>query len=130
MIGIDTNILVRYAVRDNRAQTAKVDRLVAGLSPDAPAFVGHVVLAELWWVLTQAYKFPRDQCCDFFDRLFAVREFTIERSDLAHEALRRARGGAEFPDALIAADANDAGCTVVETLDRTAAKRAGMHLLS
>lgn len=129
MIGVDTNVLVRYAVRDDAVQTAKVDRLVAGLTASAPAFIGHVVLAEVWWVLTRAYKFPHDTCCEFFDRLFAVRELIIERADLAHEALRRAREGAELADALIAVDAKDAGCTVVETLDRKAAKRAGMHFL-
>lgn len=130
MIGVGTNILVRYAVRDDPAQAARVDRLVAGLTQDVPAYVGHVVLAELWWVLTRAYKFPQGKCCDFLDTLLAVREFSIERSDLAHEALRRARQDAEVPEALIAAGARHAGCVVMETLDRQAAKHAGMHPLA
>lgn len=88
-----------------------------------------MVLAELWWVLTRAYRFSHQRCCDFFDTLFAVREFVIERSDVAHDALRRARRGADFADALIAAGARGAGCEAVETLDRNAAERARMHLL-
>lgn len=130
MIGLDTNILVRYAVRDDKSQTAKVDRLMSTLSPNQSVFIGHVVLVELWWVLTRAYKYPHAQCCDFLDTLLNVREFTVERSDLVRTALRQARDGAEFADALITATAHAAGCELTETLDRQAAKRAGMHLLT
>jgi len=50
MIGIDTNVLVRYLVRDDPAQTERATAVIEGrCSADVPDFVCHVVLAELVW---------------------------------------------------------------------------------
>ncbi len=59
MIGLDTNVLVRYIVRDDPVHTALAEMLIEQhCSEENPGFVSHIVLCELCWVLTRAYKMP------------------------------------------------------------------------
>ena len=51
MIGLDTNVLVRYLVGDDAKQSAVAREVMAGLSQDNPGYLTSVVLAELSWVL-------------------------------------------------------------------------------
>jgi predicted nucleic-acid-binding protein len=47
MIGLDTNILVRYITHDDAAQTAVVMKLMASLSSESLGYISLVVLVEL-----------------------------------------------------------------------------------
>lgn len=129
MIGLDTNVLVRYAVRDDARQTAVADWLVEALA-EMPGFLSHVVLAETWWVLRRAYGFPAERCRAFLATLLDVREIQVQDSDLVRVALDRASEGADFADALVAVQAEASGATATVTFDRRAAKHAGMTLLT
>lgn len=130
MIGLDTNVLVRYAVRDDARQTRLADQLFAALDTESPGFLSHTVLVETWWVLRRAYAFPPDQCREFFGILLDAREFIIEEPDLARAALQRTVDGADFADALVSEAAKAAGSSTTMTFDRQAAKHAGMTLLT
>ncbi len=130
MIGLDTNVLVRYAVRDNARQTAVADRLIEALDAEMPGFLSHVVLAETWWVLRRAYGFPAERCRAFLATLLDVREIQVQDSDLVRVALDRASEGADFADALVTVQAEASGATATVTFDRRAAKHAGMTLLT
>ena len=61
MIALEANVLVRYLVADNAAQTEAASALLSGLSPENPGFVCREVAVELVWVLERAYGFSRDQ---------------------------------------------------------------------
>ncbi|WP_277213803.1 PIN domain-containing protein [Isoptericola croceus] len=130
MIGLDTNVLVRYVVRDDGAQARQADGLIDALTPDAPGFVPLVVLVECWWVLDRAYSYPLDRRRAFVEALLATQELRVEQADTVRAALRRTDDGADLADALIAVGAAEAGCDTVMTFDRRAARVAGMTLLT
>ncbi|MGA1464036.1 MAG: PIN domain-containing protein, partial [Steroidobacteraceae bacterium] len=52
MIGLDTNVLVRYIMQDDPKQSPKASTLIESLSADHPGFISLVSVVELYWVLT------------------------------------------------------------------------------
>lgn len=132
MIGVDTNVLVRLLVRDNAAQLDAAVRFLAKRSPDDPAFVSSVVVAEFAWVLDKSYGYSSEAIHNAMDWLFDSENIVVERSDLIEDAVLGAREAkADISDAVIAALAEDAGASKTVTFDRPAAKRIpGMDLLA
>lgn len=130
MIGLDTNVLVRFLVDDDPQQGAAARALLARCSEDAPGFIGREVLVELVWVLSRAYLLPRERVADAVDALLAAEELAVEAPDDAATAadLYR-RGGADFSDMMIAAAARRAGCETLYSFDRRAARQDGITLL-
>ncbi len=130
MIGLDTNVLVRYVLQDDPRQSARANRLIESLSADAPGFVPLVALVELVWVLGAGYKLPRAQLAAVLETLLRSKELVIDRADLVMQALARfSSGSADFADALIERTAAAAGCTTTMTFDQGAVKAAGMALV-
>ncbi|HQC94672.1 MAG TPA: type II toxin-antitoxin system VapC family toxin [Aquabacterium sp.] len=131
MIGLDTNVLVRYVMQDDARQSPQASRVIESLRVDAPGFVPLVALVELVWVLGSGYKLSRQQLSAVVETLLRSKELVIDRADLVTQALSRfSSGGADFADALIERIAAAAGCTTTMTFDQGAAKAAGMTLVS
>jgi predicted nucleic-acid-binding protein len=130
MIGLDTNILVRFIAQDHPAQTAAATKLIDSLSSDVPGYLSLVVIAELIWVLKISYRFDKPEIEKVIDRLLRSRELVLEHKEAVAQALTRFRASrAEFADCLIERCGRDAGCRHVLTFDRRAAT-SGMQLLS
>jgi predicted nucleic-acid-binding protein len=129
MIGLDTNVLVRSIMRDDPVQTPQADAVMRCLSAAEPGFVSSVVLVELWWVLGRSFGRSNAQRRGLFAALLDTDELAIEASACARLALAKAQSGADFADALVAALASQAGCTVTVTFDQGAAQRAGMQFV-
>lgn len=129
MIGLDTNVLVRYVARDDPGQTAKADALLDRLSRDEQGFVAVLVVAELHWTLIRAYRYTRGQSAEVIANLLASAELVVQDAALVRSALGAAGEGADFADALIASSAAAAGCGTTKTFDRRAARLPGMSLL-
>lgn len=130
MIGLDTNILVRYFVKDDPEQTRLAVNLIYALSPAEPGWVGQATILELVWVMTRIYRVKKDRVAQILDMLLASRDIIVGQDDTAREALRLYRAGnTDFADCLIAASAKAAGCRRTVTFDRIAARDAGMELL-
>jgi predicted nucleic-acid-binding protein len=131
MTGIDTNILVRYFIKDDPLQTPLAARFLRGRTPSGPGWVSLTVLAELAWVLSYSYKRKRAEILQVMDMLLASEDIVVEREQVAMQAVTIFRNGkADFPDCLIYALAKTAGCDRVLTFDRMSARDAGMELLS
>ena len=96
MIGLDTNVVVRYVVRDDAHQTALVDALFADLTAADPGFVSLVVAVETWWVLRTSYRVSADECRSVLQALVEANELVLERPDLVRQALGVAATGADF----------------------------------
>lgn len=129
MIGLDTNVIVRYLVQDDADQTLRAAAIIDHLSEELPGFVATIVWAEVYWVLTRAYGFGR---LDVVERLAAFStadEICTESATAVASAIAQARRGADFVDALISASAMRAGCTEVVTFDKRAAGKVGWRLL-
>lgn len=130
MIGLDTNVLVRYIMQDDPKQSPKATRLVESLTSEEPGFVPLVAIVELVWVLASSYGLSRHQLVDALDLLLRSKEIVVDRADLVLQAQRRfAQGGADFADCLIERIAQAHGCQATMTFDAGAAKAAGMRLV-
>lgn len=130
MRGIDTNILVRYLIRDDIQQLRAASRFVEDdCSEREPGFVNQIVLAEVVWVLERGYKVDRSGIVAALDALLSASQLAIEHPEDARAALREYEDGADFADSLIAAANARAGCEYTATFDRGAANRKGFRLV-
>ena len=131
MIGLDTNVLVRYLAQDDRIQSPLATRFLEGvLSLEEPGFVSTVVLAELVWVLESNYQLGREQLATLLDTLLRAQQLKFQDPDCANQALRDFRASkADYVDCLIQRLGSGAGCSHTMTFDRAASRINGMRLL-
>lgn len=131
MIGLVTNVLVRYITQDDPKQSPKATRLIDSLSSDQPGFVPLGAIFELVWVLSSSCGLRRDQLAEALDLLLRSKELVVDLAELVLQAQRRfAQGGADFADCLIERIAHDQACTTTMTSDAGAVKAAGMTLVA
>ncbi len=129
MIGLDTNVLVRYLTLDDASQVALAASVLDSLSADSPGFVSLVVIVEMVWVLESSYGFKKERVIETLDALLRSQELAVERTDAVRQAMRRfAASGADFADCLIDRCCQEAGCQYTATFDRKASA-AGMRLI-
>ena len=128
MIGLDTNVLVRYIAQDDRTQSPRATALIERVcSVSTPGYVGLVVLAEVVWVSESRYDATREEIAKIVRRLLSIRQLVIQDAEIAWKALRLFEAGkADFADCLIERMAAGAGCERTMTFD----KKAGMTLLT
>ena len=130
MIGLDTNVLVRYLMQDDAKQAAQATRLMESLTVESPGFVSIVSVVELGWILTSAYGLTRSQLEQALEALLRTKELVVDRADEVLRALRVFRTAtADLADCLIERSAAGAGCEQTMTFDVGAAKGAGMTLV-
>ena len=131
MIGLDTNVLIRYLTQDDRVQSAKArDILERGLTLKNPGFVSVVAMVETVWVLDRAYGLTAQEIATAVERLLQVEVLTIENEQevfTAMVALKQGRGS--FADALIAELGARAGCTRTLTFDQKALRLPSFELV-
>ena len=130
MIGIDTNVLVRYIAQDDAAQSSRDTSFIENeCSVAVPGFVGLVVLAEVVWVSESCYGATRTEVAEIVRRILSIKQLVVQDTETAWKALRLFESGkADFADCLIERTANSAGCAQMVTFDKQAS-RAGMTLL-
>ena len=130
MIGLDTNVLVRYIMQDEAKQSAKATKLVESLSAQTPGFITLVSVVELVWVLSSSYGLSREQVAQALEVILRARQLVVDQAEHVVRALRVfSAGKAEFADCLIERIAASAGCAQTMTFDTAAAKTAGMTLI-
>jgi predicted nucleic-acid-binding protein len=127
MIGLDTNILVRFITQDDPRQSKITNELFARrLTADAPGFVSVVTMAELAWVLARAYRFPDKDVASAIERILQTESLVVEHEQEVFRAmLALGDGDGAFADALIAALNLRAGCSSTLTFDRRALRLPG-----
>jgi predicted nucleic-acid-binding protein len=122
MFGIDTNLLVRYIVQDDLAESKiAVVVLERKIGPANPGFIGQIVLCELVWVLRRAYGYKKEDVIRTLRQLFDSRELVFENVACARMALAAyEKGQADFSDYFIGMINHQNGCDCTLTLDRHA----------
>ena len=127
MIGLDTNVLVRYLAQDDKTQSAQATALIEQeCSVETPGFVAQIVLAEVVWVSESVYAATRNEIAEIVRRILTIRQLTVQNTETAWQALRLFEAGrADFADCLIERTASAAGCAKTMTFD----KKSGMALL-
>lgn len=132
MKAIDTNVLVRFLVNDDRAQAEQVRQLFAAAEQQRDVFfVPLLVLLETIWVLESAYQVQREDLIDALGDLLLMPVLQFEQREAVHAMVSRAKGNTmDLPDALIAHSALAQGCDAVLTFHQKAARGEGFALLS
>lgn len=132
MIGLDTNVVIRYLVQDDPKQAGLATRFIEKtISAEAPGFLSHIVLCETVWVLEDCYSRSRAQVATILQTLFTAKQIVVQEPELAWKALRSVQTHAiDFSDALIGLAGTQAGCNHNVTFDKDAAKLEGFELLS
>jgi predicted nucleic-acid-binding protein len=130
MIGIDSNVLVRYLAQDDARQSAQASRWMESFTAQAPGFVSILTLAETLWVLQDLYARNRDDIAVVVEALLQTAGVIVQMPDLVWQALRGFESSrADFADHLIERIGAAAGCTSTLTFDKVAARDAGMRLV-
>lgn len=130
MIGLDTNVLVRYIMQDDPKQSIMATQLIESLDVDGPGFVTLVSVLELYWVLTSCYQLNAEQVNQALMVLLQAKQIVVDRADQVLRALRVFENSkADFADCLIERISASAGCTQTMTFDVGATKHAGMTLV-
>ena len=130
MIGIDTNVLVRFLVADDERQFEKARRLIRHeAARDDPVLVSQLVLLECEWVLRSRYGRAKEAILGAFSGLLDSSEVRVEDEAVVEEALYAWKdSGADFADCLIGARHRALGCRSTVSFDATAAKLPGFVL--
>jgi predicted nucleic-acid-binding protein len=131
MIGLDTNVLVRYIMQDDPKQSPMATGLIESLDSDNPGYITMVSVVELYWVMTSSYELSGQQVSQALQAILRTKQLLVERADQVMRALRVFdEGKADFADCLIERSAAGAGCTQTMTFDVGASKHAGMALIA
>jgi predicted nucleic-acid-binding protein len=96
MIVVDTNILVRYAVKDDPEQA----RIATEFLETNECLISRTVILELAWVLTGAYKLPRENVLERIWHILRLPTVSLEDMDNVLLALNWHEAGMDFADAL------------------------------
>jgi predicted nucleic-acid-binding protein len=125
MIALDTNVLLRYLVQDNPAQSSKATEIVERrLTKQHPGFVSLVCILEIAWVLQSLYKRSPAQIAGHIEMILAADTLVVQNEQEIYQAVIALRNkSGTFEDALIGALGAWWGCSTTLTFDQNAAKR-------
>ena len=130
MIGLDTNILVRYLAQDDPIQSPlATDVIEFRLTGENPGFISVVAMVETVWVLDRAYGLADDEIAAAIERILQANTLVVQDEQevfMAMIALKE--GSGSFADALIGALGAKAGCSSTLTSDKTALRLPGFQL--
>ncbi len=130
MIGLDTNILVRYLAQDDPVQSPQATEIMERrLTENQPGFVSIVTMTETVWVLDKVYGMSNQEIAHAVERMLQSDTLLIQNEQEVFTAAMAIRTGAgSFSDAFIAALGTWAGCSSTLTFDRKAARLKGFEL--
>lgn len=131
MIGLDSNVLIRYLARDDEAQFRAAERaILSAVEAGEPIRIALPVLLETIWVLRRLYSVDRLRIAEIVQALLDLSAFVLEDEAIVEAALDAHQGGgADMADCLIGFANASAGCRTTLTFDLRAAKAPGFQLL-
>ena len=125
MIGLDTNVLLRYLAQDDPTHSPRATEIVErSLTVQEPGFVSLVSILEVVWVLKSLFKCSRQQIANDIEMLLAADTLEVQNEQEVYYAVVSLRNGiGTFEDALIGALGVWRGCSATLTFDEDAARR-------
>lgn len=118
MLAVDTNVVVRYLVKDDDAQSTRAHVIIGS----APIFVSPTVVLECEWVLRSLYGFSPRQVVNALEAFCGTPNVNVGEAAAVERAFRLTEQGLDFADALHLALAG--GCEAFVTFDKRLAKSA------
>ena len=130
MIGLDTNILVRYLAQDDPIQSAKANEIIERRrTEENPGFVSVVAMVETVWVLDCVYGLGSDEIAAAIERTLQIDVLVVENEQEVFTAMIALKQGkSSFADAIILALGARAGCSYTLTFDQKASRLSGFRL--
>ena len=130
MIGLDTNILVRYLTQDDPIQSPKATKIIERrLTEENPGFVSIVAMVETVWVLDRAYRLGNHEIAAAVERMLQADVLVVENEQEVFTAMIALKEGqGSFADALIAALGARTGCSYTLTFDQKALRLSRFKL--
>jgi predicted nucleic-acid-binding protein len=124
MLGVDTNVLVRFLVRDDEVQFERAQKLIKlEIAAGRRVFISLLVLLETEWVLRSRYSLPKNLIIEAISRLLDAADVRFEDEAAIEEALFMWRDATvDFADCLIGAQNRRLGCRATATFDTKASK--------
>lgn len=126
MIGLDTNVVVRYLVQDEPDQSKRANRVIEKAVASGDLLrISQVTLCEIVWVLERCYAIPKDELILVIKQLLQTRQIRIEQDDIAWQSLHdfENSSGVDFSDCLIGRQNALHECLFTYTFDKNAAKK-------
>jgi predicted nucleic-acid-binding protein len=132
MVGLDTNVILRYMLQDDPKQTPLANHIVDQvLSQENPGFITLVTVLEIVWVLRSLLKQTRTEIATHLENLLAADTLEVQNEQQVFEAVfALRRGTGEFEDALIGALNAWAGCPHTLTFDKRALRMPYFQLIA
>lgn len=129
MIGLDTNILIRYLAQDDPVQSAKATEIIEKrLSEEEPGFISLVTIAETVWVLERLYDQNPQEIAQEIERMLQSDTLSLQNEQEVFTAMVVLKTGqGSFADALIGALGIWADCSSTLTFDKKAGRLAGFE---
>ncbi len=120
MIGLDTNVLVRYLVRDDKRQAEKASAYIReAISKGDCFYINRLVLCELVWVLEASYGFNKKEIAGVLEKILVTKQFEFEQKEIVRQAVNGyAQGKGDLADHLIGLINHESGCVRTVTFDR------------
>ena len=131
MIGLDTNVLVRYLTQDDPVQSAQATAIIeCQVTEEQPGFISLIAIVETVWVLDRVYRFPNAEISQAIERILQADTLRVQNEQEVFTAMIALKDGvASFSDALIGALDAWAGCRTTLTFDRKAARLEHFRLV-
>jgi predicted nucleic-acid-binding protein len=130
MIGLDTNILVRYLTQDDPVQSTKATQIIEDrLTEEQPGFISLVTMAETAWVLERTYHQSNREIAKAIEAMLQADSLLIQNEQQVFTAMVALKSGqGSFADALIATLGQWAGCISTLTFDKKASRIGGFEM--
>lgn len=132
MIGLDTNILVRYIAQDDAVQSPLATKIIEDrLTEEHPGFISLVTMAETVWVLDRSYGLSTAEIAAAVERILQTDILSVQNEQEVFTAMVALKAGTgSFSDALIGALGRQAGCAATVTFDKKAARLKEFELVT
>ena len=120
MKALDTNVIVRLLVNDDKAQALRAKSILEKAEVESERyFLPLLVILETVWVLSAVYQLSRSQILDALEMLTQMPVLKLERHEAVLELVRIGRSGnADLPDVLIGLSAKNQGCETTLTFEK------------
>lgn len=125
MIGLDTNILIRYLVQDDPVQSKKVNQAIEGWRKEGKIlWINQLTICEIFWVLERCYKLSREDLATTLASLLETKQIQMEDEEIVWQALEDFKKNSKigFSDCLIGRRNMHYDCVCTYTFDKDAAK--------
>jgi predicted nucleic-acid-binding protein len=131
MIGLDTNILVRFLTQDDPVQSSRARQIIERqLTAENPGFVSLAAMFETAWVLEKIYKLSDQEVAETIKGILQIETLFIQNEQEVYTAMHALRTGrGSFADALVGALGTWAGCDSTLTFDRKTSRLQGFELV-